>query len=247
MNSNQKNYIKQLEQKIEQDDLQAKIKWANFYAFDCPEYANSDEIIAKIISYYEQGVLQEDTVACNNLGAIYYSGIFVKQDFSKAVELYTKASELGDSQAMCNLGYCFYYGRDIKVDYEKAFECFLLASLNDNANAMYKLGDMYLDEKHLTKNEKMAFSLYKKAYEAYYDDPNHFDADIAYRIAKCLFYGVGTKKDIFQAFEYIQTSEYYYYLKLKDGTDPFAEKLLRKVQKLKDEIKEEMERVIFSL
>ena len=247
MNNEQKNYIKQLETKIAQDDLQAKLQWANFYSFEYPEYINNDDIIAKIISYYEEGVLQEDVTSCTNLGAIYYSGIFIKQDFTKAIELYTKAADLGEPQAMCNLGYCFYYGRDIKVDYQKAFECFILSSLYDNVNAMYKLGDMYLDEKYLTKNEKMAYVMFEKAYDNYYDDFNHLYADITYRLAKCLFYGIGTDIDIFQAYEHIQASEYNYYLKLKDGNDPFAEKLLRKSQKLKDEIQVQIEKTVFPL
>ncbi len=80
---------------------------------------------------------------------------------------------------LCNLGYCFYYGRYVEVDYQKAFECFLLAFLHDNVNAMYKLGDIYLDEKYVPKNEKMAYSMYEKAYNTYCDDCNHLYANLA--------------------------------------------------------------------
>lgn len=116
MNNEQKSYIKELELKISHDNLKSKIKWANFYAFDYPEYANSDEITKRIISYYEKVVLNDDVFSCANLGVLYYSGVLIEQDFKKAVTLYAKASDLGSLQAMCNLGYCFYYGRDIEVN-----------------------------------------------------------------------------------------------------------------------------------
>ena len=232
-----------LEERIAQGDLRAKIAWATCFAFDHPQYANTPEMIQKIVQYYEEGVAENDFLSMNNLGALYYSGTLLPQNYARAMALYTKAAELGEVQAQCNLGYCYYYGRVGAPDYKKAFEWFLLSSLNGNANATYKLGDMYLDEKYWPKNEKMAFTLYCKAMECLgYDD--HLRADIAYRIAKCKHDGIGTEKNLLEAYQAIQCSEKEYYCKCLEQDDPFAEGLLRRTQKFRETLTAQIEELL---
>ena len=70
-----------------------------------------------------------DFEARNYIGTMYYSGRIVPQDFSRAKELYLKASKEGSTQALINLGYIYYYARcGGEPNYEQAFNCFSKAS-----------------------------------------------------------------------------------------------------------------------
>jgi len=69
---------------------------------------------------------------------------FEGKDFAKAVELFTRAAELGHAKAMCNLGNCYYHGIGVDNDDIKALECFGRASEQGEAFAIYNIGNMYL-------------------------------------------------------------------------------------------------------
>ena len=47
----------------------------------------------------------------NDLGALYYMGDLVEQDYAKAAELYEMAADAGCFQSIINLGYIYEYGR----------------------------------------------------------------------------------------------------------------------------------------
>jgi TPR repeat protein len=53
---------------------------------------------------------QDYATAQNNLGSLYHSGLGVEQNYSQAVEWYTRSSQLGNASAMNNLGICFEEG-----------------------------------------------------------------------------------------------------------------------------------------
>ena len=55
---------------------------------------------------------------------MYNCGEGVEQDFSKAMEWYEKAYELGSSAAAENLGYMYLYGEGVEINQEKANEWF---------------------------------------------------------------------------------------------------------------------------
>ena len=63
-----------------------------------------------------------------NLGSCFHHGTLgVEQNWTKAVEWYTKAAEKGNSTAMNNLGYCFEYGRGVEQNLAKAVEWYTIA------------------------------------------------------------------------------------------------------------------------
>ena len=77
----------------------------------------------------------------NDLGALYYMGDLVEQDYAKAAELYEMAADAGCFQSIINLGYIYEYGRTGKPDHTKAYQWYsLAAALAPSSEAVYKLG-----------------------------------------------------------------------------------------------------------
>ena len=62
------------------------------------------------------------------IGARYWEGQDVTQDYGKAMEWYQKAVDLGDTLAMCNIGVLYENGYGVKQDYQKALEWYQKAA-----------------------------------------------------------------------------------------------------------------------
>lgn len=109
------------------------------------ELAPLDHRIAELLVLgYKFGISSGSAACMNNLGALYYLGDLVEQDYAKAAELYEMAAEHGCHQALVNLGYIHEYGRLGEKDLERAYRCYALAAaLVPSCEATYKLGDMY--------------------------------------------------------------------------------------------------------
>jgi hypothetical protein len=58
----------------------------------------------------------------NNIGDLYYYGAGVEQDYTKAMEWYEKAADLGKATAMKNIGYLYENGLGVEQDSAKAQE-----------------------------------------------------------------------------------------------------------------------------
>ena len=67
---------------------------------------------------------QGDAEAQNNLGAMYYTGQGVRQDYAEAARWYRKAAEQGDVQAQYNLGLMYYNGQGVRQDLHLSKEWF---------------------------------------------------------------------------------------------------------------------------
>lgn len=106
-----------------------------------------------------------DVCACA-LGAMYYSGDWLPQNYDEAVRWYEVSAERGNSQGMVNLGYCYAYGRgSLRKNQNKAFKLFVKAALLDgNPEALWKLGDAYRDGNGVEQDSRMALELYEQAY-----------------------------------------------------------------------------------
>lgn len=154
----EKAYLEELEDGIQRGKIHKKVEWATWF-FSHPEKV-TPEIALKMKEFYAEGVKIGLESAALGLGAMYYGGEFIPQDFSKAVEWYKIAARSQDRhvavRATCNLGDCHGYGRDIPVDYKAAFPCFFKAAiLFYDANSFYKLGDMYRYSNFVDKDETM--------------------------------------------------------------------------------------------
>ena len=63
-----------------------------------------------------------DATVCTGLGAAYYLGKGVRQDYKKASELYSKACGLGDGLGCFSLGALYEFSKGVRQDYKKASE-----------------------------------------------------------------------------------------------------------------------------
>jgi len=82
-----------------------------------------------------------DVKAIYGLGCDYYhGGGDVSQDYTKGLELFHRAGELGYAKAYTNIGSSFNIGRGVKVDKKKAIHYFELAAMGGNAIGRHNLG-----------------------------------------------------------------------------------------------------------
>jgi len=105
---------------------------------------------------------------CNLLAYSYNTGKNIRQDYSLAVQYYTKAISLGDSDSYINLAWLFDKGLGIKKNYYMAAKLYEKASLYDSDKgvrneARYNLGLHYSDGKGVKQSYFKAAKLYRKA------------------------------------------------------------------------------------
>ena len=85
-----------------------------------------------------------DAVAIFTLGNYYREGDSgFPQNYTKALELYHRAGELGHAGAYCNVGAAFYNGRGVEIDQKKANHYYKLAAIGGDVTSRHNLG---LDE-----------------------------------------------------------------------------------------------------
>ena len=124
------------------DELAA---FAAKHAADIRMLASRDSrVVELLVLGYKMGISADSAACMNDLGALYYMGELVEQDYARAAELYEMAATHGCYQSVINLGYIHEYGRTGERDLAKAYRCYALAAvLTPSSEAAYKLGDMY--------------------------------------------------------------------------------------------------------
>ncbi|MDO8370187.1 MAG: GIY-YIG nuclease family protein [Candidatus Nitrotoga sp.] len=83
---------------------------------------------------------QGDKYAQNGLGAMYYSGRGVTQNYQEAVKWFRLAAEQGLAKAQFNLGVMYELGQGVTQNYQEAVKWFHLAAQQGNAMAQNSLG-----------------------------------------------------------------------------------------------------------
>ena len=174
---------------------------------------------------------EENGRAKNLLGALYYEGRYVEQDFERAACLYMEAAELGNSLAMSNAGYCHYYGKGVTQDYEKAFLYFSRAASFDEGDAINMLGLMYRCGDYVNANERFSWEILKYGRRVIPWDLNldsHPSNLLA--IGQGLAYGWGCDINIEEAEKYLKEAERVFEYQVKKGRK-YAKEGLRKTKR----------------
>ena len=98
------------------------------------------------------------TKAQNNLGANYYHGHGVKQDYKKAVKWFRLAAEQGFFLAQNNLGLMYATGQGITQDMVQAHKWFNLAAINGHPQAARNRGtaETNMTPSQIAKAQKLA-------------------------------------------------------------------------------------------
>lgn len=182
----------------------------------------------------EYGVALEDGNCANNLGALYYNGTCVEQDFAHAKELYELAEKLGNEQATVNLGYIYEYGRTGKPDYSKALVQYAkAAALWESAEALYRLGDMFNRGKGVEADKSAAYKLYERSFEeSEHNAPVH--AQAAFRVAKIVgnpdCTDLGATFDPLRALQLYQVAEYGLRIDISNGLTYYRKRLSEAIE-----------------
>jgi len=100
-----------------------------------------------------------DATVCLGLGAVYYLGKGVRQDYKKANELYSKACDLGDNLGCLVLGsLCL-----VDADYKKAIELFTKVCDSGMSRGCRNVGNMYDGYRGVGRDAKLAKEYFRKA------------------------------------------------------------------------------------
>lgn len=179
-------------------DIEAMIEVANYIVWDDETQEIEPELLERALGYLHTAIENGNDIAMNSLGAMYYQGRGVEQDYSKAVYWYTEAANRGNVTSMSNLGYCYYYGRDIPVDYEKAYQMYTKAAIMGDLVAEYKVGDMFASGKYVAKDDVSAFRIYYSLFERTKDDTKNpycqeVYSGVCLRLGSCLHKGKGAE------------------------------------------------------
>ena len=105
-----------------------------------PPPTSEEESIERTMKLIEK----DNAFAIHSLGCIYRDGIHgFTQSYTKALELWHRAGELGDAKAYNNIGYAYEYGtRGVEVDKTKAKHYYELAAMGGDTLARHNLGIM---------------------------------------------------------------------------------------------------------
>lgn len=132
----------------------------------------------KSFEYYVKAAIQNDPIALNNLGSLYYSGVGVSRSSSKARVLFTKAASLGNPEAAVNIGFILISGNGAEKDPLKAMNYFEQAAQSNNPIAQFMLGYSYYTGKLRPQDYKKASELIKKAADAGFDEAQYVLANM---------------------------------------------------------------------
>ena len=119
---------------------------------------------AKAFDYYQMAAGQNDPIALNNLGSLYFNGIGTEANAKKAIEMFSKAAELGNDNAATNLAFIYLKGGVKDPARNKiAMNLFKKAAESGNNVAKFMTGYAYYIGFVWEQNYDEAFKLIRSA------------------------------------------------------------------------------------
>lgn len=205
----------------------------DIYRAELDEACAEDKVLKGIIiTGLELGVQRNSPDCITQLGALYYTGQIVPQDYKAARNLYELAMGLGSAQAAINLGYIYEYGRTAEPNYSKAYQCYSYAAAISNfPEAIYKMGDILAKGKGQDKDERAAFRLWLRSYEVATDIGDiENKAQAAIRIAPYYLDRdksdyVEVERDVLYALRLYQEAEIGLRISIRNGFDYYEKRL----------------------
>ena len=191
------------------------------------------EVVEVLVLGYRHGIADGSGACMNDLGALYYMGDLVGQDYAKAAELYEMAADAGCYQGIINLRYIYEYGRTGAPDHIKAYQWYsLAAALAPSCEAVYKLGDMFSRGTAVARNMKKAYRLYERSLELARDDAER--AQPAVRIARMLIdpecFSYGAESNPLRALSLFQQAEIGLRIDIAAGQTHYAKRLQEAIE-----------------
>ena len=136
-------------------------------------YRYGDKFIEKnyerAFDLYEQAALLGNSTVNFDLAEMYFYGLGVDVNYSKALELFLLSDKSGNKESYFFLGYIYSEQTNTVYDYSLAVRYYEKAILLDDVKAMTNLATMFLEDENESTN-KRAISLYTKAAELGYKE-----------------------------------------------------------------------------
>jgi TPR repeat protein len=149
-NKSSKKNVKQIlgfyKRAIENGSTKAAVRMAQIY--ENGEYGQAVDF-QKALDFYE-GVLEDEDEAMNAVGSEHYK----RKDYKNAVELFSKAADMGNASAMNNLGTCYELGKGVDKDVLRAYDLYEESAKKGNTQGMSNLGFLYYKEAKIQGSEE---------------------------------------------------------------------------------------------
>lgn len=140
----------------EEGDVESQMNLAYMYLYG----ADGIEIdYAKSARYYEMAANQDNPIALNNLGSLYFNGIGVEKNIPQALALFGKAAELGNENAAVNLAFIYLTGGKKDAARNKHAIDFLKKAQEKSNIAKFMLGYAYYRGFVVQKDLEKSFKL----------------------------------------------------------------------------------------
>ncbi|GET04599.1 kinase-like domain-containing protein [Rhizophagus clarus] len=133
------------------------------------------------------------------LGYIYYIGIEINADFTKAFNLFLNASGKNHTLAQYFVGDCYQYGNGTIKNEKLAFKYYEKAANKNLTHGQLQIGYFYEIGFGIKKDLKKAFYWYEKA-------ANNGNLKAMHDLSDCYRDGIGVKKNYNKAFELAKQS-----------------------------------------
>ena len=137
-----------------------------------------------------------DANALNKLGTI----AELQNNYSLALDYYSKAASLGDTDALVHIGQMYESGSGLKQDYPKALEYFTKSANLGNSYALYKIGSFYENGSGIKQDYIKAMQYYQKA-------ASLSDAHAMLAISNMYYLGKGVPKNRAKADKWYDKSQ----------------------------------------
>jgi TPR repeat protein len=113
------------------------------------------------LNYLKLAIEKDDNpIAENHLGSLYYTGKIVKENFKLSTEHFERAAKQGNLDAMNNIGICYELGHGVAKSIDKAVEYYKTASEKNHPQAIANHG-ILLIKTNRENNSKVKFKYFK--------------------------------------------------------------------------------------
>lgn len=154
-------YLARSLRRADEGDLESQMNLGYMYLYGTNGIKQDFENAFK---YYSMAAKQDDPIALNNLGSLYFSGIGTEQDIRTALTLFERASDLGNDNAALNLAFIYLSGgKKDKDRNQKAVDLFQKAGKAGNKIAQFMIGYAQYKGFVLPQDAKTAFKLVRAA------------------------------------------------------------------------------------
>ena len=191
-NERKDSFVRRVTRQANEGNIDAQLTLGYMYLYG---ESGVEKNYDKAFQYYNMAAQQNDSVAINNVGSLYFSGIGTEKSLSKAAQMFEKASALGNTEAAVNLSF-IYLTKDSALNNPRAaVELLKSASEAGNPTAKFLLGYAYFKGFVVEQNYKKAIALIREAANAGYDDAE-------YMLGYMYLNGLGITKNYGNAVKY---------------------------------------------